>query len=300
MLMIDAVIAPLTQLLADVGELKRIRAADEHGSLAERGFLRAWGALVSGTDPAAVALHETARALAATRLSAVDAGVLCAGGMPACSAAVVLQRAVREVADDARLARADAFAEAVGACLAADDPPPFAVVLCRQPRAGATASGRPRLVIEPAESHGDHCFVVAVYAVLLAPLHDAEPGACFLAGLAHHLHNVGLPDAGFAGEATLGAHLDGLMAAFREQALAQLDLPLRERARAAASHALEIETSEGRAVVAADVLDRVLQMQHFQRTATFTLDEALDELELVHAGPLQAYGNATLKAAGLR
>jgi 5'-deoxynucleotidase YfbR-like HD superfamily hydrolase len=298
--MTDAVIAPPTELLAELGDLKRIRAADRPGSLAEQGFLRAWSALVAGVDPAAVALHETARALAATRLSAIDAAVLCAGGMSSRSAAALLRRTVRDIAEDAELEGAEALAQAVASGFQASDPPAFAVLLCNQPRAGATAPGRPRLVLEPGESHGDHCFMVAVYAVLLAPGYGAEPGACFLAGLSHHLHNAGLPDAGFAGEATLGAELEPLMVAYRERALTQLDGPLRERARAAARHALEIETAEGRAVVAADVLDRVLQMRHFQRTADFTLDQALDDLELVHAGPLQVYGNATVAAAGLR
>jgi 5'-deoxynucleotidase YfbR-like HD superfamily hydrolase len=298
--MTDAVIAPPTELLAELGDLKRIRAADRPGSLAEQGFLRAWGALVAGVDPAAVALHETARALAATRLSAIDAEVLCGGGMCPRSADALLRHTVRDIAEDAELVGAEALAQAVAGGSQASDPPAFAVLLCNQPRAGATAPGRPRLVLEPGESHGDHCFMVAVYAVLLSPGYDAEPGACFLAGLSHHLHNAGLPDAGFAGEATLGAELEPLMVAYRERALTQLDRQLRERARTAARHALEIETAEGRAVVAADVLDRVLQMRHFQRTADFTLDQALDDLELVHAGPLQAYGNATVAAAGLR
>lgn len=298
--MIDAVIVPPTELLAELGDLKRVRAAGRVGSLAEQGFLRAWSALVAGADPAAVALHETARALAATRLSAIDVEVLCAGGMSAPSAAALLRGAVRDIADDAGLTGAEALAQAVAEVFEHSAPPAFASVLCEQPRAGATALGRARLVLEPAESHGDHCMMVAVYAVLLAPGYDAEPAACFIAGLAHHLHNAGLPDAGFAGEAALGCELEPLMAAFRERALAQLEPPLRERARAAARHALEIESAEGRAVVAADVLDRVLQMRHFQRAAAFTLDQALDELELVHAGPLQAYGNATVKAAGLR
>jgi 5'-deoxynucleotidase YfbR-like HD superfamily hydrolase len=297
--MIDTVIAPPVELLAELGNLKRVRAANRDGSLAEQGFRRGWAALVAGADPAVVALHETARALAATRLSAIDADVLCAGGMSASSAAALLRGAVHDVSRDAGLANAEELADAVAAGDRPTEPPAFAVTLCSQPRAGATALGHRRLVLEPAESHGDHCFVVAVYAVLLAPGHQADPGTCFLAGLSHHLHNTGLPDAGFAGEVTLGCELEPLMTAFRERVLMQLDRPLREHARAAARHALEIETAEGRAVVAADVLDRVLQMRHFQQAADFTLDHALDELDLVHAGPLQAYGKATVKAARL-
>jgi 5'-deoxynucleotidase YfbR-like HD superfamily hydrolase len=155
------------------------------------------------------------------------------------------------------------------------------------------------LQLEPAESHGDHCFVVAIYAVLLATDHDADPASCFLSGLSHHLHNAYLPDAGFAGEQQLAADLEPVVGAFREHALEELPLGLRERVRAVAEHALEIATPEGRAVVAADVLDRVLQMQHHARAAAFEIGQALDELELVHPGPLQAYGNETLAAAGL-
>jgi hypothetical protein len=41
-------------------------------------------------------------------------------------------------------------------------------------------------------------------------------------------------------------------------------------------------------------------MRHHARAAAFTLDVALDELDLVHAGPLQAYGLDVVAAAGLR
>src|SRR5918998_417348 len=122
-------------------------AADRPGSLAEQGFLRAWGALVAGVDPAAVALHETARALAATRLSAIDAEVLCGGGMCPRSADALLRHTVRDIAEDAELVGAEALAQAVAGGSQASDPPAFAVLLCNQPRAGATAPGRPRLVL---------------------------------------------------------------------------------------------------------------------------------------------------------
>jgi 5'-deoxynucleotidase YfbR-like HD superfamily hydrolase len=288
-----------TALLAEIGDLKRIRTADAPGSLAERGFLRAWGALLAGADVRQLALHETGRALAATRLAGIDARVLRDGGLSAERAAAVISQTVRQVAARAHPAIGEATASAVGDEQAGCDPPAFASRLCAQPRAGATAPGRPRLQLEPAESHGDHCFVVAIYAVLLAADHDADPARCFLSGLSHHLHNACLPDAGFAGEQQLGADLEPVADAFREHALEQLPLGLRERVRAAAKHALEIATPEGRAVVAADVLDRVLQMQHHARAAAFDICQALDELELVHPGPLQAYGNETLDAAGL-
>lgn len=288
-----------TALLGEVGALKRVRTADTPGSLAERGFLRAWGALLSGADVAEVALQETGRALAATRLAGIDVRTLRAGGLSAKRAAALMAQTIREVAVTARLDIAEAVASAAREEQPACQPPAFARRLCAQPRAGATAPGRSRLQLEPAESHGDHCFVVAIYGVLLAADHGAEPASCFLSGLAHHLHNAGLPDAGFAGEQQLGADLEPVVDAFRERALAELPPALRDPARAAACHALEIATPEGRAVVAADVLDRVLQMRHHARAAAFEIDQALDELELIHPGPLQAYGNATLAAAGL-
>lgn len=288
-----------TALLGEIGALKRVRTPDAPGSLAERGFLRAWGALLRGADVAEVALQETGRALAATRLSGIDARTLRAGGLSAKRAAAVMTQTTREVAVAARLEIAEAVASAVGEEQPTRQPPAFARRLCAQPRAGATAPGRPRLQLEPAESHGDHCFVVAIYAVVLAAEHDADPASCFLAGLSHHLHNAGMPDAGFAGEQQLGDDLEAVVDAFRERALAELPPALRDLARAAARHALEIATPQGRAVVAADVLDRVLQMRHHARAAAFEIDQALDDLELIHPGPLQAYGNATLEAAGL-
>jgi fumarate hydratase class II len=50
---------------------------------------------------------------------------------------------------------------------------------------------------------------------------------------------------------------------------------------------------------AADVLDRVLQVHHHARAAAFTVEQALDDLELVHAGPVQGFHTDVLAAAGL-
>ena len=58
-------------------------------------------------------------------------------------------------------------------------------------------------------------------------------------------------------------------------------------------------TPEARAFHTADVLDRVLEMKWHARTAGFTLQEALVELELVHEGPLQTFGDDVVAAAGL-
>ena len=58
-------------------------------------------------------------------------------------------------------------------------------------------------------------------------------------------------------------------------------------------------TPVGRAFHAADVIDRVLQMRHYEQVAQFTTGQALDDMELVHAGPVQAFHTAVLRDAGL-
>ncbi|MGH3914019.1 MAG: HD domain-containing protein, partial [Pseudonocardiaceae bacterium] len=275
-------------------------------------------------DPGRVAALECAAALAGARLAGVDAGVLRACGLPATDAVEVLARAVDQVGSAlhpsalARMHRAlpelvDAAAEAnIHGTAAAFvetpafveapafvETPAFVEALCRQPRAGATAPGRPRLIVEPPENHGEHCWAVAVYGTLLAEDLGADPGEVFLLGLAHHLHNATLPDAGFAGDVLLGTHVDALVPRLTEHVLATLPVPLAIRIRALLELRADATTSTGRAFHAADVLDRVLQVHHHARAAGFTTDQALVDLELVHAGPVKDYQDAVLAAAGL-
>ena len=177
--------------------------------------------------------------------------------------------------------------------------PRFAEALIRQPRAGATCPGKGRIILEPPEGHGDHCLVVAVLATLLATRFGAEPEPAFLAGLAHHLHNAALPDSGFAGEMLLGEHLEPVMARLFERELATLSSPLADATRHALSAIKDASTPVGRAFPAADVIDRVLQMRHYEQVAQFTTSQALDDMDLVHAGPVQSFHIAVLRDAGL-
>ena len=284
----------------EVGDLKRVRVAHADGSVAERAFVRAWAALVDGAYPAAVAAQECAAALAGARLAGVDAAVLRDCGLSAAETADVLERAIDEVGGalhPANLARARS---ALGAGLSVDGPvPAFVTALRRQPRAGATAPGRPRLIVEPPENHAEHCWAVAVYGALLADDLGADPADALLLGLAHHLHNAVLPDAGFAGEMLLGPHLEPVVDRLTERELATLPAPLAERLRGLLACRADAATPVGRAFHAADVLDRVLQCHHHARAAGFTADQALVDLELVHAGPVADYHHAVLAAAGL-
>jgi 5'-deoxynucleotidase YfbR-like HD superfamily hydrolase len=312
----------------EIGDLKRVRVAHADGSSAERAFVRAWSALVAGADPAHVAATECAAAVAGARLAGVDAAVLRACGLSAGEAVAVLGRAVDEMAAGlhptavawvrAALPElvADGPADGPGAGHrdprdrsgpAGDEhgdprdaaPPPFVGALCCQPRAGATAPGQPRLIVEPPENHAEHCWAVAVYGALLADAVGADPADAFLLGLAHHLHNAALPDAGFAGEMLIGAHLEPVLARLTERELQTLPAALADRTRGLLACRADATTPVGRAFHAADVLDRVLQCHHHARAAAFTAAQALDDLELVHAGPVAAYHHAVLAVAGL-
>jgi hypothetical protein len=142
---------------------------------------------------------------------------------------------------------------------------------------------------------------VAVGAVLATPYYGVTDVVTpFLCGLAHHLHNALLPDSGFAGEALLGAELEPLIDRLTRAALAELPGPLRAMTGEALELRASAESPPARAFHAADVLDRVLEMRHHARTAAFTVEQALEELELVHEGPIQAFGLSVLEEAGLR
>ncbi len=296
-----ATLEGVTALLSEIGELKRVRAAGRRWTVAAEGFRRSWAAVIAGEDAGDVARRETATALAAARLGAVDREVLGRCGLDPEAAAGVLERSFDAVAgavgeprrSELRAALADAGALPGGAPL-----PWWVDALCDQPRAGATRPGHPRLVLEPAESHAEHCWVVAVGGVLAADA-GADLGVVFLCALSHHLHNATLPDAGFAGEVLLGEHLDGVVSATTAAALRELDEELRLEILAARALLAAASSPEARAFHTADVLDRVLQQRYHAAAAAFTLDQALEELELVHEGPLQAFGLQVLTDAGL-
>ena len=308
----------LLPLLVELNDLKRVRVAlsDPAATLAADRFRGAWADLLDGADPAAAAYQQTAAAVAAARLAGIDAAVLGDAGLDESAAADVLRRGIAQwdaalpdplpaalaaaagdlpAADDDTAARLDILFNM-------DDPPGFVDVLDRladAPRAGATRPGAARLILTPEESHADHCYLVAVYAVLLSPLYDADAATVFLAGLSHHFHNAYLPDAGFTGEELLGEHLEPVMTAFTDRCLDELPSDLADGVRGARACLPDATTPEGRCFHAADVLDRVLQMRYFERTAAFTARQALEDLDLVHPGPVRAFHVEVLTGAGL-
>jgi len=74
--------ARMLGLLRELGELKRIRSAGRDGTIAQRLFAAAWGALVAGQPLEAVMRGTTAAALAATRLGDIDREVLAELAIP--------------------------------------------------------------------------------------------------------------------------------------------------------------------------------------------------------------------------
>lgn len=286
----------------DLSELKRLRDQSTTDSIAERLFRLAWGRIGDGADAAEVWPRIVADALVATRLAGIDATLLEALGLDQHARMEILTRSFDDAATHLHPDAIEAVRPAIGTIDrsgAEIHAPAFAGALIRQPRAGATAPGKPRLALEPAESHGDHCLVVAVLGALIA-LHDgADPGRVFLAGLAHHLHNAMLPDTGFAGEVMLGEALDPIMRRLFAHELATLAPTPRRRVEDALLLIADADTPEGRAFHAADVIDRVLQAHHHARAAAFTADQALHDLELVHEGPLRPFQARVLAVLGL-
>ena len=286
----------LRDLLVEVNDLKRVRSAGRRGSIAERLFAQGWGLLTGGAAPEDVALDITATALAATRLCDLDAAFLASAGLSEGAVSQVLVDgfdAITEALDPdprARLrARLAHRAEATPGPL-----PGFVAALAQQPRAGVTCPGRARILLEPPENHAEHCLMVAVYGVALSPFYRADPTTVFLAAMAHHFHNAAMPDAGFTGEMLLGDHLGPIMERTTQWALDELDAPLRETVRRARAVLPDDATAEGRAFHAADCIDRVLQIAQHLRAASLTMDTVLNEMELVHAGPVKGFHDRVL------
>jgi 5'-deoxynucleotidase YfbR-like HD superfamily hydrolase len=291
--------AHLLPLLREVNDLKRVRSAGRPSSIADRLFAAAWSRLAAGEDPARLALATTAGALAATRLGDLDPPLLRRAGIGADEVAAIRQRALAAVAEGLDGGLRARLAAALDAPGRGGPPPGFVSRLAEQPRAGATCPDRPRIVLEPPESHAEHCLMVAVYGVVLAPAYGADEGTVFLASLAHHLHNALLPDSGFTGEMLLGPALEPAFAEATSQALAELDAPLRGAVEEARRVLPDADSPEGRAFHAADTLDRVLQIEQYGRAASTSMDFVLRDMALVHEGPVKRFQDRVLAEVGL-
>jgi 5'-deoxynucleotidase YfbR-like HD superfamily hydrolase len=285
--------------LRELGDLKRIYSASAPGSIAERLFVAGWAELVRGTAPTEVMERVTAAALISARLGDLDLAVLTALGTGD-QAVAILERAFEEVTGDLDPALRDRLRAALplGRPLGGDTPA-FVGKLARQPRAGVTCPGQPRIMLQPAENHAEHCLMVAVYGVLASAWHGADPVPVFLAGMAHHLHNADMADSGYSGEMLLGDMLDTVIANARQASLDELAPDLAQRVTEALAPIAKDATPEARAFHVADVLDRVLEIEQHTRAARLTMSVVLDDYGLVHDGPVKAFHDRILHDAGL-
>jgi len=283
-------------LFRELNDLKRLYAANRGGgfSYAAHTFRVAWGAILEG-DLAATNFLAS-RAWAAARLGWFDEEVATVAGLTAGQLEEILRRSAESFELPEVGLRVDFQAPARP--LSAENPW-WVEALSRQPRAGATCPGKPRLILEPAENHADHCLIVALYAWFLAPHFQANPDECWLAGLCHHFHNALLPDAGFSGEEMLGEHLQAIIERLRGTVLRELPGNVCADVTKIFSEIRSDETPLARTFHAADTIDRVLQMQHYERVANFQTRHALQDLHLVHAGPTQKFQIAVLESCGL-
>lgn len=314
-----AVLPALVPLAREFNTLKRVHAAGRPGSWAARAFARAWGRLAAGQPAAAVMRMELVAAVVATRFGAIDAEFLAAERVPETPAYRALRRgwlaataALAPAACDALHATAGEGAGALTAHIAQSfaaayavplPVPGFVARLTEQPRAGPTCPDAPRLVLVPMESHAEHCWAVAVTAALLAPAFGADAATVFVAGLAHHLANAWLPDAGAASNVALDDVLADLVPVLRARALAELPADVRAAVELALRVPPAAGTPDAGAFHAADALDRVLEMEWFARVNAFTLDDALAEhpgaFSMLHPGPNPGVERAALGADGV-
>ena len=288
--------------LRELGDLKRIFSAQAPGSIAERLFALGWAAMVRGEAPATVMSQTVSAALVSARLGDLDLAKLTALGLGA-DAVPLLERAFDAVTHDLDpiLAQRLRAALPLGRPVSGETPL-FVGKLARQPRAGVTCPGQPRILLQPAENHAEHCLMVAVYGVLASPQYGADPVVVFLAGMAHHLHNADMPDSGYSGEMLLGDLRASAIQTARQACFDELAAITPDLAGTIAAALAPISgdtTPEARAFHVADVLDRVLEIEQHLRAARLTMEVVLGEYELVHDGPVKAFHDRILADVGL-
>lgn len=296
-------LSDLIPLCREIGNLKRIRAAESNDSRAARMFERAWSKIIGGEAVRGVAVSTVAEAVCAANLGAIDWETLRRGGLSDDEIETVLQRAFDAVAapidENFRVELRGQIRRLIGETPRQKTPIKFVELLKNQPRSGATKVGAPKRIFDAPENHAEHCLSVAVVGALLADRFAADVETVFLIGLMHHFHNAYLPDSGFAGEEALGGFLPRVFDSFRRECLREVPENLREIIQKQFVNIETADTPEAKAFHAADVFDRVLQMLHHAEANEFTLRYAMEEAELVHAGAVRDFHYDVLRRAKL-
>lgn len=294
---LDPAVLPL---LRELGDLKRIHSAGRDGSIATRLFEAGWSAWLNGVPPEAAGYRALAAGLAATRLGDLNWDKLGELGLDRVARCEILERGIDTVAGALDTGLVQRLKIDLANPLPPADGLPRPIELLRQqPRAGVTGPGRPRIMLQPEENHAEHSFVVALYAGLLAPFYRADPAEAFWHGMIHHLHSAAMPDAGYTGEVLLGDRLDAVIERARELALAELPRSVAQVCRRHLAAIADDATPAARAFHAADVIDRVLEIDHHLSRARVTMGVVLDDYGLVHDGPVKPFHNRVLQEIGL-
>ena len=294
----------LTQLdfLRELNDVKRLYARNLH--------VHSYASLVFCAGAKALSTGESLKAdvycasiVSAARLGAITLDVLLDSGISQQKANVILKQSIsvhKSLSIPLRhslLAACDSFDQVrIGdtTCL-----PDWVIGLATSPRAGATCPGKPRIALEPAEMHSDHCLMVAAYAYLLADVYGACREDAWLIGLCHHLHNAYLPDAGFTGEMLLGDQLDNVVNSLRLRALNTISVNYSDRIVQLFIEINDLSSPLAKTFHAADTIDRVVQMEHYERAAQFRVSKALEEFNLVHEGDAQEFQHDLLRSLGI-
>lgn len=307
-------IRSLNRLFIELQDLKRQQPAHLEKSIASSFFIESWKLLSYGKTPKSIALSMTTKGLLSIVLPGCDRQFFTTAGLNKTATEQILLKAfteniepkltpdfanvlIGEIPDIAEEFTNEPIAEFNQTEF--ENKFWFVETLCRQPRAGATKPGEARLLLTPAEMHSDHCMLTALYAVLLSAGFNTDPGLPFLTGLSHHLHNAVLPDCGFAGEIALGDQLEPILDNARKKALEKVSPELKTLVEEAINNHENLGNAAGKASSAADVLDRVIDIKWRVRAASVTEKDVLDDLELVHEGPIQNFQTEILKSAGL-
>ena len=147
-------------LARDLTELKRIRDQSTTDTVAERLFRRAWSDVIDRDRQAPLWSTIVADAVIATRLAGIDLPLLQSFGLNTEQCTDILLKGFDEAAAALPLHVAAGLRDTVGTI---DDDvsllqaPSFVSALIRQPRAGATSPGKPRLMLEPASGSTALC-----------------------------------------------------------------------------------------------------------------------------------------------
>ena len=290
-------------LFKDLNELKRIKSNSSNGlSFAERAF--GIGVQCCDCSDSFLSIHDLVKKfIAGSRLGFLGHETLSSTSLSDQEIVKIYEESLHSYEYELRLLKVDFDLHKTNWTMSENirESPLRSLIKdhISQPRAGVTCPDKPRVVLQPTESHGDHCIMVAVYAYLLSPFYDSDPIDAFTIGLFHHLHNCILPDSGFAGECILGNCLNRVIDSARATTASVLSVSTKTKLDRLFKEIEQTSSPVAKAFHAADCIDRVLQLQYYEKAHGFSVSDAIEKLNLIHDGPAKTFQMQTLQSCGL-